>query len=506
MTTPGPDSKLPSVASSSSITKDAANGDTVVVTEDGEQFTISAAAERALLWKFDLRILPLLTMMYLFNSLDKANLGNAKTAGLEKDLGFAGTNKYNILLSIFFVPYVLTAPFLGIVGKIYGPSRVLPCMMFCFGSMTLLVTAVYNWAGLLALRWFLGMAESAFFPLVIYYQTQFYRRGELARRLAIFYAASNIAYAFGGLLAYGVFQIKSGALPAWKYLFAIEGSLTILGSLIAFLFLPYNASTAKFLTAEEKQLAFYRIQIDSSSEVNSTFNFREALKIFKHPTSWIILAIEMCLGIPLQSVSLFLPQIVARLGYSTIKTNLYTVAPNCTGAIMLLLLAYTSDYTRLRFPFVALGFFFTFCGFVIYGSLPHVDAPQHIHVAYFACFMMTWGTSAPSVILDVWYNNNIADESRRVLLTSIGVPVANMMGVVSSNIFRPQDAPDYIPALATTAGFGGVGIVLTLGLGGWMMWDNRNRDRRQGVKMRARDVPTERLRDGPGCEDFRWFL
>lgn len=343
--------------------------------------------------------------------------------------------------------------------------------------------------------------------MVIYYQTQFYRRGELARRLAIFYAASNIAYAFGGLLAYGVFQIKSGALPAWKYLFAIEGSLTILGSIIAFIYLPYNASTAKFLTPEEKQLAFYRIQIDSSSEVNSTFNFSSALKILHHPTSWIILLIEICLGIPLQSVSLFLPQIVARLGYSTIKTNLYTVAPNCTGAVMLLLLAYTSDYTRLRFPFVALGFFFTFCGFVIYGALPHVDdSAQHLHVAYFACFMMTWGTSAPSVILDVWYNNNIADESRRVLLTSIGVPVANMMGVVSSNIFRPQDAPDYIPALATTAGFGGVGILLTLGLGAWMMWDNRRRDLRQGVKRRARDVPTERLRDGPDCEDFRWFL
>jgi len=56
------------------------------------------------------------------------------------------------------------------------------------------------------------MAESAFFPLVVYYQTQFYRRDELARRLAIFYAASNIAYAFGGLLAFGVFHIHGGAV------------------------------------------------------------------------------------------------------------------------------------------------------------------------------------------------------------------------------------------------------------------------------------------------------
>lgn len=45
--------------------------------------TIDSRAEQALVWKFDLRILPVLAIMYLFNSLDKSNLGNAKTAGLE---------------------------------------------------------------------------------------------------------------------------------------------------------------------------------------------------------------------------------------------------------------------------------------------------------------------------------------------------------------------------------------------------------------------------------------
>ena len=63
---------------------------------------------------------------------------------------------------------------------------------------------------------------------------------------------------------------------------------------------------------------------------------------------------------------------------------------------MLLILGFSSDYTRLRFPFVALGFFFTFLGFVIYAA---VDVHTQLQVAYFACFMMTWGTSAPSVIL-----------------------------------------------------------------------------------------------------------
>lgn len=156
----------------------------------------------------------------------------------------------------------------------------------------------------------------------------------------------------------------------------------------------------------------------------------------------------------------------------------------------------------MRFPFIALGFFFTFCGFIIYAS---IDVTHELQVSYFACFMMTWGTSAPSVLLDVWYNNNIADENRRLFLTSIGVPLANIMGVVSSNIFQNKDAPEYIPALATTAAFGALGIVLTLVLGTFMIFDNKRRDRKQGRKLRARDVPTERLREGPKCDDFRWM-
>ena len=155
-------------------------------------------------------------------------------------------------------------------------------------------------------------------------------------------------------------------------------------SLFAFWILPYNAQSAKFLTEEEKRLAFYRIQVDSSSVVNEKFDLRSAMGIFKHPTSWLILAIEICLGVPIQSVSLFLPVVVKALGYSTVKSNLYTVAPNITGAVMLLILAFASDLTRLRFPFVALGFAFTCIGFIIFAA---VDLDTQINVAYFACFM-----------------------------------------------------------------------------------------------------------------------
>ena len=214
--------------------------------------------------------------------------------------------------------------------------------------------------------------------------------------------------------------------------------------------------------------------------------------------------IEICVGVPIQSVGLFMPQIISRLEYTVVMTNLYTVAPNVCGAVMLLILAFSSDLLRIRFPFIILGFLLTCTGFIIYAAIQDVQA--QLRLAYFATFMMVWGTSTPSVLLSTWYNNNIAHEGRRVVLTSVGVPLANLMGLVSSNIFREKEEPKYETALITTACFGACGALITGLLGGFMIWDNYSRNRKAGKKTTAADVPTTKLRDGPAVPEFRWFL
>lgn len=80
------------------------------------------------------------------------------------------------------------------------------------------------------------------------------------------------------------------------------------------------------------------------------------------------------------------------------------------------------------------------------------------------------------------------------------------MGLVSSNIFFPSSAPDYIPALATTAAFGATGALCAGLLLLYMIYDNRRRDGKLGRKLDIREVPTEMLRDGPSVPEFRWFL
>ena len=101
---------------------------------------------------------------------------------------------------------------------------------------------------------------------------------------------------------------------------------------------------------------------------------------------------------------------------------------------------------------------------------------------------------------------SLPDENQRAILTPVLVSTANAMGLVSSNIFRPQDKPNYIPASIISACFGGAAALLTLGVGFYMKIDNVRRNKRQGVTLKSGDVPTSKLRP-PYQKDpnWRWF-
>ncbi|WBW70633.1 carboxylic acid transmembrane transporter [Schizosaccharomyces osmophilus] len=486
---------------------DKINGDQRVSVDLGESeeaaevYVIDHKAERKLCRKLDIRILPLLALLYLFNALDKSNVSNAKTNGIDKDLGFKG-DEYNIMISIFYIPFVLCAFPFSYLYKRFGAARMLPLFMLSFGVMSLCQAAVKNFAGMMTVRWFLGMAESAVLPGVVYYLTTFYRRTELARRLAIFYAAANISSAFGGLLAYGVFHIKSGKLKGWQYLFLIEGSSTFLSAALIFLLLPVSVEKAHFLTDEDKFLARMRIDNDSSSAITEKLTFKQSLSVFNNPIAILWLLEEMALGVPLNSINNWLPQIVGAMGFSSVNTNLMTVAPAISGAVWLLVFAFVSDYLENRGIILIIAISTTMVGFIVYGS---IDILNHIGISYFACFLMTAGAAASSVLTSTWYNNNIPNEGRRAAFTSVGVPLANAMGLVSSNIFRPKDAPKYVLALGITAGFGGLGILLVASINLYMLYDNNRRNKIQGRKKTFADVSTKELGEGPVNPNFRWF-
>ena len=160
----------------------------------------------------------------------------------------------------------------------------------------------------------------------IYYLTIFYKRDELAFRLATFYGSATIAGAFSGLVAFGVFQIDDPKVAGWKWLMIIEGGCTILLAAFALFWLPASPSTCPWFTKEEKVVAINRMLDDGSVTTDEKIDFRSSMQ---HIMNWRIMVyavMAFAYGTAGAFVGNFTPQLVSRLGYSKVKTNLYTVA------------------------------------------------------------------------------------------------------------------------------------------------------------------------------------
>lgn len=111
-------------------------------------------------------------------------LGNARLAGLEKDLGLV-KNDYNALLSVFYISYILFEIPANILCKWMGPGWFIPLTSLGFGISSIGTAFVHTEAQASGVRFVLGIFEAGMLPGIAYYLSRWYRRSELAFRLAM---------------------------------------------------------------------------------------------------------------------------------------------------------------------------------------------------------------------------------------------------------------------------------------------------------------------------------
>ena len=189
----------------------------------------------------DLHLLPAINLMYLFDSLDRNNIGNAATVQFTADIG-ATPVAVNNAVTLFFITctyrlgrndgvrahamiVVTCMPAYVWLGKKFGMTRFIPATMFLWGLLTLCNGFIKTYGQLLALRLLIGICESGWYPAIVYYFSSCYTRYDLGLRVALLYGAVCIGGACSGLIAYGVLQLK-GALHGWQYLFIIDGGIS----------------------------------------------------------------------------------------------------------------------------------------------------------------------------------------------------------------------------------------------------------------------------------------
>lgn len=182
----------------------------------------SHTTQRKLVTKIDFRVIPVLSILYLLAFLDRTNIANASVFGLQKDLNLKST-EYNTALTIFFIPYILFEIPSNILLKKLKPHVWLSACMFLFGFVTIMQGLVKNYSGLLATRFFLGLAETGMFPGSFYLIGMWYKRSEAQRRYSFFFGSTSLAGAFGGLLASAIGKMDGmRGYHGWRWIFILE--------------------------------------------------------------------------------------------------------------------------------------------------------------------------------------------------------------------------------------------------------------------------------------------
>ncbi|OJJ08952.1 hypothetical protein ASPVEDRAFT_48072 [Aspergillus versicolor CBS 583.65] len=425
----------------------------VQMSDDIKQHSLSADGDsgedqkltRRILFKLDTRILPILALLFLFSFLDRTNVGNAKILGLEEDLKITN-HQYDIGLTIYYLFYILSEVPSNLIIKKASPKIWLPALTAVWGIITMCLGFVRNFASFAAVRALLGVAEGGLLPGMVLYLSSFYRRGDLALRIGLFYTAASLSGAFGGLLARGLNEIgPRGGLEGWRWIMIIEGLLTFVCAIISYYVLPNSLETTPFLTEAERSYARERIRLENPhiqeaipAEAES-LAWSEVRRGLLEPQMWLSATAYFAILSGLYSFGLFLPTIIDESGFASDanQTQLWTVIPYAVAAVLTVFVSFLSDRLKLRGVVMLFSLPLAIAG---YGAIANIQSP---HAKYGMTFLMATGMYASVPCILVWNSNNSAGHYKRATTSGMQLAIANAGGFVATFIYPNSDKPQF---------------------------------------------------------------
>lgn len=406
-------------------------------------------------------------------------------------------NQFQLLLILFYIPLTLSSVPFSLLAKRFSPSRVLPIAMFGFGVVAMAGGATSNFGGLLACRMVLGVLEAAFLPLPSYYGSLFYTRRELSFRIACFFSAVNVAGAVSGLISFSVFQWEGKPLSGWRYLFLIEGAITVGMSVVLFVVLPRSVESSRFFTPEEKKLARARLEegtLDAGGAEKQLERFRwaDARATLLQFESWAFMLMALSFGVALTGAANFLPSMIRRLTRDSARANLFTIGPHLTAMACQLGATFLNNRIQQRgvliFSFAALAG----VAWVLLATLDLSGGRRGVDVGYFLTYLIMAGTFTPPPLVAEWIASNSPTSTGRALRLGLFATAIPIGGIISSLAFRAQDAPVYQRGLLTCASFIALLALLAAGM------------RVHFARLNARMDRGEKVSVAPGFQRPEW--
>ncbi|KAK0701307.1 major facilitator superfamily domain-containing protein [Lasiosphaeris hirsuta] len=364
-------------------------------------------AEKKLRLKIDFIILPIVATIYFLAALDRSDVGNAAIAGMDKDLNMT-SGELSYCVAFFYIGFMLFQLPGAILLRVLTPPVQLGCAAVLWGAATTIMTEARSWQTIAGLRVVVGAFE-AFIQGAPLYLTFWYKPHELATRGAIFLSMTSIAGSANGLIAYAIQTTMDGRYgrPAWRWIFLVEGIVSIGFGAAVFFILPNTPERVKRgFTAEEKAIALRRSK-EAYNVPHTRPHLNQLVVALRDPKTWFYSVLNGCSAMSQAAWSQFLPVIIKLNGYTANEAQIMAIPVFAVAGVTAIAIAYLSDRLRRR------GMFLTGCALVtaVGWLLLIVNGPRQL--SYAGTFLIGMG-STPMVVLELaWLNNNIIGYTKK---------------------------------------------------------------------------------------------
>jgi D-galactonate transporter len=344
------------------------------------------AFEEKIYRKVNWRIIPLFILCFLFAYLDRVNISFAKLQ-MQSDLGFSET-VYGLGASLFFVGYFLfEVPSNMLLHKI-GARVWIARIMVTWGITSACMMFVQTEFWFYTLRFLIGVMEAGFVPGVLYFFTQWYPSNRRARVNSYFKSSICLCGIVGGPIAGLILGHFDGVMgmAGWRWLFLLEGIPSVLLGVVVFWFVCDRIEDAKWLNDAEKKVVLARMAREVQPETPQTFK-----DIWKHPTTYVMSVIYLCLVMALTGLLFWMPQLIKSAGVAdTMNIGLLTVIPYLGAVVGNLLIGSSSDRRGERRWHMAGCALLTAAGYLVCALFPGQLLPLMIGMTMILTGIIAW--------------------------------------------------------------------------------------------------------------------
>jgi len=435
---------------------------------------LDMAVVRRVRRRIDLRLVPCLAALYSISLIDRTNLGLAAVAGMVKELKL-DANQYSIAALMFFVPYIIAEIPSNIGIRKFGAANWLAGAAFCWGVVQIGQGFVHSGPALTACRALMGLFEAALFPGAAYLLACWNVRSEVQFRMSMFYALSIFISGLSAIMAYGFTHIETATLKGWRWIFIIEGILTVAIAGVAWWFIvdfPDSNKAKKLLTDEERKTVNARIEQDRGDSVYDPLTLGKVGRYLLVPTYWAYGLMFMGTTLVSYALAYFMPLLLRGMGFSVANAQILTFPPYVAAFIYAVSCGYLSDKFGNRSAFIMTNAILNIIACALLGYTEAVGA------RYFACFLACMGANANVPLIVGWMHSCISGQSKRAYGSALVVAFGGIGGIVATTAFRTSDAPKYPMGIKTTLGLNAMVFVVAGVLAA--TWHVRNKKAARG--------------------------